>query len=169
MLDNLTESIFNLTSDPNSLVFTIGNGGSASTAEHFSADLAQMEVRTGHAIRSFCLNSQIALSSAFANDYDYFCTFEKQLSPFKTSNYILVAFSASGNSSNVLNAVRFSLADDKKVFCFVGFDGGEVIKIDSIKSIFFPDQNKNYGIAENLHLAAAHYVIDKLIEKFKEN
>ncbi len=168
-LDHLTESIFNLTSDPNSLVFTIGNGGSASTAEHFSADLAQMEIRTGHAVRSFCLNSQIALSSAFANDYDYFSSFEKQLSPFKTSNYILVAFSASGNSINVLNAMRFSLAVNKEVFCFVGFDGGEAIKIDSIKSIFFPDPNRNYGIVENLHLAAAHYVIDSLIQKFKGN
>ena len=168
-LEHLTESIFNLASDPNRRVFTIGNGGSASTAEHFSADLAQMEVRTGRAIRSFCLNSQVALSSAFANDYDYFSSFEKQLSPFKTSNYILVAFSASGNSINVLNAMRFSLAVNKEVFCFVGFDGGEVIKIDSIKSIFFPDSCRNYGIAENLHLTAAHYVIDRLIQKFRGN
>ena len=169
MLDNLIESIWNLTLDSNSLVFTIGNGGSASTAEHFSADLAQIEARTGHAVRSFCLNSQIALSSAFANDFEYSSVIEKQLSPFKNSNYILVAFSASGNSNNILKAIHFSLAAHKDVYCFVGFDGGEVMKIKEANLVFFPDSNKDYGIVENLHLTSAHYVVDRLVEKFNEN
>ena len=168
-LENFVGSIWNLAQDHNSLVFTIGNGGSASTAEHFSADLAQMEIRTGHAIRSFCLNSQIALSSALANDYDYSRVIEKQLSPFKNSNYILVAFTASGNSSNILNAVNFALEQNKEVYCFIGFDGGKLFEHKKAKQVFFPDSNRNYGIVENVHLAATHYVIDRLIEKFMEN
>lgn len=166
ILNHLIESISNSTLDSNSLVFTIGNGGSSSTAEHFSADLAQIETRTGRAVRSFCLNSQIALSSAFANDFEYSTVIEKQLSPFKNSNYILVAFSASGNSSNILNAIQISLAAHKDVYCFVGFDGGEVIKFKGVNLVFFPDSNKDYGIVENLHLTAAHYVVDCLVEKF---
>ena len=166
IIDNLVESIWNLSADSNSFVFTIGNGGSASTAEHFSADLAQMEYRTGKTIRSFCLNSQISLSSALANDYDYSIVLEKQLSLFKNSNYVLVAFSASGNSSNILKAIKFSLNLKKEVYCFAGFNGGKVLNITEAKTILFPDKNKNYGVAENLHLTATHYVIDKLIEKF---
>ena len=154
IIDNLVESIWNLSADSNSFVFTIGNGGSASTAEHFSADL------------SFCLNSQISLSSALANDYDYSIVLEKQLSLFKNSNYVLVAFSASGNSSNILKAIKFSLNLKKEVYCFAGFNGGQVLNITEAKTILFPDKNKNYGVAENLHLTATHYVIDKLIEKF---
>jgi len=168
-LDKLIESISDAASNPNSIVFTIGNGGSASTAEHFSADLAQMEKRTGHAVRSFCLNSQIALSSAFANDRDYSTALSDQLASFKGSNYILVAFSASGNSRNILSAVNFSLAAGKDVHCFVGFSGGEVLNIEKINVIYFPDSGKNYGMAENLHLTAAHYVVDRLIEKFAVN
>ena len=160
-LNNLIDSIYNLAKDSNSIVFTIGNGGSASTAEHFSADLSQMEKRTGHAIRSFCLNSQIALSSAFANDYEYSSVLTRQLSSFKNSNFILVAFSASGSSRNILEAIKFSLEVKKEVHSFIGFDGGEIIDIKQVNVIYFPDRRKDYGIIENLHLTASHYVVDK--------
>ena len=165
-LENLVNSIWNLEKDSDSMIFTIGNGGSASTAEHFSADLGQMGIRTGKAIRSFCLNSQIALSSAFANDYDYSSVIVKQLSSFKHSNFILIAFSASGNSKNILDAIKFSLEEKKEVHCFIGFDGGEVLNIKKVNVIYFPDTGKDYGIVENLHLTASHFVIDRLIEKF---
>ena len=168
-IDNLVECIWRLSKDQNSLVFTAGNGGSASTAEHLSADLGQMEKRTGNAVRSLSLNSQIALNSAFANDLNYESAITKQLTSFKNFNYILITFSASGNSKNLLNAIEFSLALNKEVFCFVGFDGGKTVNIKKAQSIFFPDKSKDYGKVENLHLAASHYVIDRLVEKFTVN
>jgi D-sedoheptulose 7-phosphate isomerase len=165
-LENLVDSIWNLAKNSNSIIFTIGNGGSASTAEHFSADLGQMGVRTGQTVRSFCLNSQIALSSAFANDHDYSSVIARQLSSFKNSNFILIAFSASGSSKNILEAIKFSLEIKKEVHCFIGFDGGEILNIKKANIIYFPDSRKDYGIVENLHLTASHYVIDRLVEKF---
>ena len=165
-LENLVDSIWDLAKNSNSIIFTIGNGGSASTAEHFSADLGQMGVRTGQTVRSFCLNSQIALSSAFANDHDYSSVIARQLSSFKNSNFILIAFSASGSSKNILEAIRFSLEIKKEVHCFIGFDGGEILNIKKANIIYFPDSRKDYGIVENLHLTASHYVIDRLVEKF---
>jgi D-sedoheptulose 7-phosphate isomerase len=168
-LDVLIDSIWSLARDSNSIVFTIGNGGSASTAEHFSADLAQMEKRTGRSIRSFCLNTQIALSSALANDFDYESVLVKQLSSFANCNFILVAFSASGRSKNILEAIRFSLNAKKQVHCFIGFNGGEIINIKNANVIYFPDPRQDYGIAENLHLSASHYVVDRLVEKFNGN
>ena len=168
-LDILINSIWNLAKDPNSIVFTIGNGGSASTAEHFSADLGQMEKRTGYSIRSFCLNTQIALSSAFANDYDYASVLAKQLSSFANSKFILVAFSASGRSKNILEAIKFSLESNKEVHCFIGFDGGEIINIKNANVIYFPDPKQDYGMVENLHLTASHYIVDRLVEKFNGN
>lgn len=168
-LDILINSIWNLAKDSNSIIFTIGNGGSASTAEHFSADLGQMEKRTGYSIRSFCLNTQIALSSAFANDYDYTSVLAKQLSSFVNSNFILIAFSASGRSKNILEAINFSLEAKKEVHCLIGFDGGEIINIKNANVIHFPDSKQDYGIVENLHLTATHYIVDRLVEKFNGN
>ena len=168
-LDILINSIWNLAKDSKSIIFTIGNGGSASTAEHFSADLGQMEKRTGYSIRSFCLNTQIALSSAFANDYDYTSVLAKQLSSFVNSNFILIAFSASGRSKNILEAIKFSLEAKKEVHCLIGFDGGEIINIKNANVIYFPDSKQDYGIVENLHLTATHYIVDRLVEKFNGN
>jgi D-sedoheptulose 7-phosphate isomerase len=167
-ISELIESILNLSKNQNSIVFTAGNGGSASTAEHFSADLGQMEKRTNNSIRSICLNSQVALSSAFSNDISYESALVQQLSSYKNCNYIFVAFSASGNSENILKAIEFSLSLGKEVFCFVGFDGGNVLKMDKVKSIHFVDNSNDYGIAENLHLLATHFIIDRLVEKFKK-
>jgi phosphoheptose isomerase len=79
-----------------------------------------------------------------------------------------VAFSASGNSENILRAIDTTLAYGKQAFCFVGFDGGRVIKNNKIKTIHFTDTKKNYGVTENLQLMASHYVVDRLVEKFKE-
>jgi len=165
---DLIDCIYNLSDAENSIIFTAGNGGSASTAEHFSADLGQMEKRTGHAIRSVCLNSQISLNSAFANDLNYQSVMSQQLSSYKNCNFIFVAFSASGNSENILKAIETSLAYGKRVFCFVGFDGGKIVTNNKVKSIYFSDTKKNYGIAENLHLLASHFIVDRLVEKFLE-
>jgi len=167
-INDLIDCIYNLSGAENSIIFTAGNGGSASTAEHFSADLGQMEKRTGHAIRSVCLNSQISLNSAFANDLNYQSVMSRQLSSYKNCNFIFVAFSASGNSENILRAIETSLAYEKRVFCFVGFDGGKIITNNKVKSIYFSDTKKNYGIVENLHLLASHFIVDRLVEKFLE-
>lgn len=167
-ITDLIDCIYNLSEAENSIIFTAGNGGSASTADHFSADLGQMEKRTGHAIRSVCLNSQISLNSAFANDLNYQSVMSQQLSSYKNCNFIFVAFSVSGNSENILKAIETSLAYGKRVFCFVGFDGGKIITNNKVKSIYFSDTKKNYGIAENLHLLASHFIVDRLVEKFLE-
>jgi phosphoheptose isomerase len=111
----------------------------------------------------------MALSSAFANDFDYASVLAKQLSSFANSNFILVAFSASGRSQNLLEAIKFSLEAKKEVHCLIGFDGGEIINIKNANVIYFPDSKQDYGIVENLHLTAAHYVVDRLVEKFNGN
>jgi len=146
---------------------TAGNGGSASTAEHFAADLSQMEKRTGHSVRAFCLNSQVALSSAFANDLGFEKVLAQQLSPYRNLNFLFIAFSASGNSANILNAINYSLSLNKKTFCFLGFDGGNALKVKNLECIYFPDNFKNYGVVENLHLLACHYIVDKLVIALK--
>ncbi len=168
-ISELIESISNLSRDNNSIIFTAGNGGSASTAEHFSADLSQMEKRTGIKIRSICLNTQVSLGSAFSNDINYENALVNQLSSFSNCNFLFIGFSASGNSKNILRAVEYSLALGKKVFCFVGFNGGEMFKKAKVKPLLFKDENNDYGIAENLHLIATHFIIDKLVDEFQKS
>jgi D-sedoheptulose 7-phosphate isomerase len=168
-IEELIECISDLSRDNNSIIFTAGNGGSASTAEHFSADLSQMEKRTGIRVRSICLNSQVSLSSAFSNDISYENALVNQLSSYNNCNFLFVGFSASGNSENIVRAMEYSLRLGKEVYCFVGFNGGKMVKLDKVKAVLFSDANRDYGIAENLHLITAHFIIDRLVEKFQKS
>ena len=160
-INNLIECIWHLSKDQNSIVFTAGNGGSASTAEHFSADLGQMEKRTGNAVRSLSLNSQIALNSAFTNDLNHESAMVKQLSSFKNFNYILITFSASGNSANIIKAIEYAKSNQIRTVAITAFDGGPVKKIADY-SIHVPTAIGDYGVAEDSHLIISHFISSQL-------
>jgi phosphoheptose isomerase len=156
--------LFKKTTHSNATIYTIGNGGSQTTAEHFAADLSLSYHRGGQKIRAHCLGSQVATHTALANDYSYEDAFSKQLENLVKPNDVLVIFSVSGNSQNVISAIRTALNLNIDVVAFYGFDGGGVDKILGIKKIFTPNQVGEYGIIENIHLLICHYLIDALNE-----
>jgi len=148
----------------NSIVFTAGNGGSASTADHFTADLGQTRKRTGFSIRSICLNSHLGLNSALSNDLSYEDALTSQLMNYESTDHILVVFSASGNSKNIIRLLEFASSVGMQTWAFLGFDGGHILKMKEIKCIHFPDRKRDYGIVENIHLMACHFLIDMITE-----
>src|SRR5919108_3582404 len=89
-------------------VFTLGNGGSASTASHMAADIAKntigLNMRRFHVLS---LNDNTAMLTALANDLGYENVFREQLQNLIRPGDLLIAISASGNSGNVLNAIRY--------------------------------------------------------------
>src|SRR5579863_1135687 len=90
-------------------VFTLGNGGSASTASHMAADIAKNTIGTN--MRRFhvqSLNENTALLTALANDLGYENVFREQLLNVIRPGDLLIAISASGNSPNVINAMRYA-------------------------------------------------------------
>lgn len=115
-------------------VFVCGNGGSASTAEHFTNDLF------AKGVRAICLNSNVAIITMIANDYGYEHIFDRQLEVFADSGDLLIVFSCSGKSQNIINAVQFG-----------------------IKTItIYGDDKKTYQENENRHLKIAHKVAEAL-------
>src|SRR6187399_1220926 len=88
-------------------IFVFGNGGSASTASHFAADLQKNTVRS-HMPRFqvTCLNDNVAIFSAYANDDGYECVFAEPLISHADPGDVVLAISASGNSPNVLRAIQ---------------------------------------------------------------
>ena len=167
-LGELVTEIVQLSANPNSVIFTAGNGGSAATADHFSADLALTNKRVGTRVRSVCLNSHLALNSALANDIGYEYALAEQLENFNSQNNSLVVFSASGNSKNLLRLLDVADTSGVSSWAFLGFDGGQISHLKTTRSITFPDELKNYGVAENLHLMAAHYVVDQVNSALKK-
>ena len=152
------------TADCDSTIYTIGNGGSQTTAEHFAADLNLSFHRIGRKIRAHCLGSQVATNTALANDYSYEDAFSKQLENLVKPKDLLVAFTVSGKSQNVMNAINTALDSKISVVAFYGFNGGEVDKVPGVAKIYTPSPLGNYGVIENIHLLMCHYLIDALNE-----
>ena len=83
--------------------YLIGNGGSAATPSHSAGDWTK-ELK----VKSICLTDNTPSVTAFANDTDYSNIFKGQLEIFLTPGDILIAYSGSGNSKNIINAIEFA-------------------------------------------------------------
>ena len=139
-------------------VFTIGNGGSSSTASHIAADLAKNT--TGPNMRRFritSLNDNAAIVTALANDLGYEHIFAEQLVNLIRAGDVLIAVSASGNSPNIVNAIRYAREQSAHVAALLGFDGGVAATLAD-NAIIVPSHD--FGIVEDMHLAINHILVE---------
>ncbi len=146
-------------------IFLIGNGGSSATCDHFANDLTLLGIRNETIIDCRSLSSNNALLTCVANDYGYEHVFSKQLETICQNGDLLICFSASGNSKNLINACQVVKMKGALVASVLGFDGGELKERSDI-SIHFKTLLGNYGVAEDSHLILCHYLSRKLQEMF---
>lgn len=135
-------------------VFVCGNGGSAATAEHFTNDLFS------RGIKAICLNSNVSIITMIGNDYGYKYIYSKQLETYSNSDDLLIVFSGSGQSRNIIEAVKNKNVGN--TFAIVGMDGGKVIQLAKYSLLF---KNQNYGKIEDEHMKVVHKIADMLGEK----
>lgn len=139
-------------------VFTLGNGGSASTASHMAADLAKNTIGPNmRRFRILSLNDNTSIMTALANDMGYENVFCEQLMNLITAGDLLVVISASGNSENVLKAMSYAQERSAQVVGLLGFDGGRAAAIADL-SIIVPSDH--YGVIEDAHLIVNHIFVD---------
>jgi len=137
------------------IVYTCGNGGSSSLADHFTCDfIKQANNKTNLKIKSISLTSNFSLISAIANDISYDQIFSFQIEKLCKKNDILFLFSVSGNSPNTIKAIKKAKEIGVKTVSFTGFDGGKLAKISDI-NLNFPIAN--FGIVEDCHLTIMHF------------
>jgi len=137
-------------------IFSCGNGGSASTAEHLTCDFTKgANTNTNLNIKSFSLNSNTSLITAIANDISYDDIFSYQLSKYGNQNDILLLFSVSGSSKNIIKCATEAKKKKMKVVSFTGFEGGKIKKLSDCNLNFL---SNNFGIVEDCHLTIMHYI-----------
>ena len=108
-------------------IFLIGNGGSAATASHFANDLLKSTVSESKPrIKVIALTDNIPVMLAYANDCGYETIFAEQLDALADSGDVLVAFSGSGRSPNVIRALDLARERGLTTVGFAGRDGGEM-------------------------------------------
>jgi D-sedoheptulose 7-phosphate isomerase len=146
----------------NRTVFIMGNGGSASTASHFVCDLAKNTQKAGQtAFRVLGLADNMASFSAYANDEGYHQVFARQLSAFVQPRDVVIAISTSGNSANVLEAVRVASAAGAITVSLTGFDGGKLAPMSNL-NIHVPSDIIEH--VEDIHLVLEHLICSVLRE-----
>jgi len=141
-------------------VYTLGNGGSASTAQHFACDLAKFVIPSGQPpfdVR--CLTDNVSLYTAWANDAEREEVFANQLRGLLKATDVLVVISVHGGtgfSADLVGAVRYANEVNAKSIALVGFDGG-ILHREATCSILVPVNSTPQ--TEAIHLVIEHLLM----------
>lgn len=135
-------------------IYIMGNGGSASTASHFTCDFNKgLSYKKDIRFKMICLNDNIATMLAYSNDLGYENVFVEQLKNFLKKDDVVIGISGSGNSENVLKAIEYANSVNAKTVGITGFDGG---KLKKIVDISIHTNINNMQVAEDVHMTICH-------------
>ncbi len=135
-------------------VFSCGNGGSASIANHLVCDHTKgIRGKTDLQPRVGSLSNNVELLTAIANDLSYEDVFSFQLQSQASPGDVLVAISSSGRSPNILRALTWAKDNGLHTIAITGFEGGAAKELADVAIHF---DCTNYGVVEDLHQAVMH-------------
>ena len=137
-------------------IFVIGNGGSAATASHFALDLAKNTIMPqAPRLKAISLTDHVPLITAWSNDTAYEHIFAEQLANLIEPGDVVIGISASGNSLNVINALR--LARQSRAFT-VGILGATGGKIKDMVDAYILAPGQNIEQEEDAHMILSHVI-----------
>jgi len=146
--------------DAGNKIFTVGNGGSASTASHFVSDLLKTSItKKNKRFKAISLVDNLPVILAWANDTSYDGIFEEQLKNLISKNDVVIAFSGSGKSENVVKALRFAKKNGAICIGFTGMHGGYFPKLCDICCAV---PSNNMLIIESTHVILCHCLVDAI-------
>ncbi len=108
-------------------ILCCGNGGSAADSAHLAAELLNRFEMERQPLPAIALNNDSATLTAIGNDYSYQQVFSKQVLALGQASDVLIAISTSGNSANILQAVRAAKQKQLTVIALTGHTGGELL------------------------------------------
>ena len=110
------------------VVYTFGNGGSAADAQHLSGELIGHYKRDRRALPSVALSTDASVMTCIANDYSYDDVFRRQVEALARPGDVVIAFTTSGRSPNVVTALAAARAKGATTVLFGGGDGGPALE-----------------------------------------
>jgi D-sedoheptulose 7-phosphate isomerase len=144
-------------------IFIMGNGGSASTASHFVSDLSKGTIVPGFPrFKAVALTDNIPTMLAWANDASYDDIFVEQLKNLMEPGDIIIGISGSGNSANVVNAIKYANDTGGITIGISGYDGGVLLKSAKV-NIHAPSHYMQR--VEDIHLLLEHLLTSLIREE----
>lgn len=141
-------------------VLACGNGGSAGDSQHFSSELLNRFERERPSLPAIALTTDSSTLTSIANDYSYNEVFSKQVRALGRAGDVLLAISTSGNSRNVIEAIKVAHQRNMKVIALTGRDGGAMreLLLESDVEIRVPSQVT--ARIQEVHLLVIHCLCD---------
>lgn len=147
-------------------IFVMGNGGSGSTASHLACDINKgCCYDLVNKFKMICLNDNMPTMLALANDISYEAVFEEQLKNFFNPGDVVIGISGSGNSENVLRAVRYAAAGKGLTIGWSGFGGGHLAKLVDLPLVVDSDDMQQ---VEDAHMIFAHMLMQSVYAALHE-
>jgi D-sedoheptulose 7-phosphate isomerase len=141
-------------------ILACGNGGSAADAQHFSAELLNRFEVERPPLAAVALTTDTSTLTSIGNDYSFEQVFEKQVQGLGRAGDVLLAISTSGNSSNVMRAMRAASAAGMGVVALTGRDGGKMAAMLGAQDVNICVPHTVTARIQEVHLLALHCLCD---------
>ena len=141
-------------------ILACGNGGSAADAQHFSSELINRFEMERPGLAAVALTTDSSILTSIANDYEFSQIFSKQVTALGKAGDVLLAISTSGNSRNVVEAIRAAHARDMLVVALTGGTGGQVGELLRDEDIHICVPASSTARIQEVHLLTIHCLCD---------
>lgn len=135
-------------------ILIAGNGGSAAEASHFATELAGRYAKNRRALPAIALSPDGSLLSCIGNDYGFDQAFSRQVEALGQPGDLLVVITSSGNSANILAALKAAKSQKLGTLAFLGRGGGQAKGLADVELIIPGDRG---ACAQESHLFLIHY------------
>jgi D-sedoheptulose 7-phosphate isomerase len=144
----------------NGKILACGNGGSAADAQHFAAELINRFEMERPPLAAVALTTDSSTLTSIANDYDFTQVFSKQVSALGQAGDVLLAISTSGNSPNVIAAIRAAHEREMCVVALTGRTGGQIGEMLAPNDIHLCVSAERTARIQEVHLLILHCLCD---------
>lgn len=141
-------------------VLACGNGGSAADAQHFSSEMLNRFEMERPGLPAIALTTDSSTLTSIANDYHFEDIFAKQVRALGQSGDVLLALSTSGNSPNIISAVRAAHARDMAVVALTGRDGGLISDLLINQDVEIRVPSMSTARIQEVHILVIHCLCD---------
>ena len=143
-------------------ILACGNGGSASDAQHFAAEMVGRFERERPELPAISLATDTSILTAVANDYSYEQVFAKQVRALGAAGDVLLAISTSGNSASVVAAVNAAHDREMRVVALTGKDGGRIGAMLKSSDVELRVPHDRTARIQEVHLLMVHCLCDAI-------
>ena len=142
-----------------SKVLLMGNGGSAADAQHIAGELIGRFKLERNSIPAIALTTDTSILTSIGNDYGFDRVFERQIESLGCEGDIVIAISTSGNSKNVIEALKKSKKNKMKSIGLLGSDGGQIKQLVDLPIVV---PSSNTPRIQETHITIGHIICEEI-------